>query len=83
MLLVLLVLLCLCAPAAMAAESAPEISVEFDRSSVAAGEEITARYEISGTGSYTEVYFRWYVYDEEGNEVDNEYFETISYTMTG
>lgn len=52
---VMLIILLLVIPQITLATNEPTVNIVFNKDTVAVGEEITATYEVNGTGNYSEI----------------------------
>lgn len=64
--------ICLCAmllvlPMSAVADATPTVTITFDKDTVAVGETVTATYQVSGEGEYTEVMWQWAAQIEDGS----------------
>jgi len=64
--------ICLCAmllvlPMAAIADTTPTVTITLDKDTVAVGETVTATYQVSGEGEYTEVMWQWAAQIEDGS----------------
>ena len=50
-----------------AADTTPTVTITFDKDMVAVGEQVTATYQVSGEGEYSEVMWQWAAQIEDGS----------------